>query len=137
MRIAQHMSREALQRQYSSAARGGVALFSWTHAKMAQVSQASLERAVRDVQGHRLVLLAEEEGKACRAEDLLFEAIYEKGLNISDIATLEQIGEELQLPRVEQLPLDLFKSSDCVAHNLTTCGNFASPLASLGSKLET
>ena len=55
-------------------------------------------------QGHRLVLLAEKEGKASHAEDLLFEAIYEKGLNISDVSTLEQIGEELQLPGVSLLP---------------------------------
>ncbi|CAL5229761.1 g13145 [Coccomyxa viridis] len=53
------------------------------------------------LQGHRLVLLAEKEGKASQAEERLFEAIYEKGLNISDISTLEQIGEELQLPEVK------------------------------------
>ena len=56
------------------------------------------------VQAHRLVLLADKEGKASEAEDLLFEAIYEKGKNISDIATLEQIGEQLQLPGVRLLP---------------------------------
>ncbi len=54
------------------------------------------------------MLLAEKEGKASQAEDLLFEAIYEKGLNISDISTLEHIGEELQLPEV--LPLLFFYS---------------------------
>ena len=55
------------------------------------------------VQAHRLVLLADKEGKASEAEDLLFEAIYENGKNVS-IATLEQIGERLQLPGVRLLP---------------------------------
>jgi hypothetical protein len=56
------------------------------------------------VQAHRLVLLADKEGKASEAEDLLFEAIYENGKNVSDIATLEQIRERLQLPGVRLLP---------------------------------
>ena len=56
------------------------------------------------VQAHRLVLLADKEGKASEAEDLLFEAIYENGKNVSDIITLEQIGEQLQLPGVRLLP---------------------------------
>lgn len=45
------------------------------------------------------------------AEELLFEAIYEKGLNISDISTLEQIGEELQLPRVRLQPVNFFTAA--------------------------
>ncbi len=57
------------------------------------------------VQAHCLVLLADKEGKASEAEDLLFEAVYENGKNISDIATLEQLGEELQLPGVRLFPL--------------------------------
>ena len=51
-------------------------------------------------QGHRLVLLAEQYGKASEAEDLLFEAIYEKGTNVSDVTVLEQLGEQLHLPGV-------------------------------------
>ena len=46
------------------------------------------------------MLLAEQSGKASEAEDLLFEAIYEKGMNVSDITALEQLGEQLHLPRV-------------------------------------
>ena len=52
------------------------------------------------LQGHRLVLLAEQSGKASEAEDLLFEAIYEKGMNVSNITVLEQLGEQLHLPGV-------------------------------------
>ena len=52
------------------------------------------------LQGHRLVLLAEQSGKASEAEDLLFEAIYEKGMNVSDITVLEQLGEQLHLSGV-------------------------------------
>ncbi len=51
-------------------------------------------------QAHRLVLLAEKQGLAPQAEDLLFDAIYERGLNISDEATLSRLGEELGLSGV-------------------------------------
>ena len=51
------------------------------------------------------MLLAEQSGKASEAEDLLFEAIYEKGMNVSDITVLEQLGEQLHLPRGDRLQL--------------------------------
>ena len=73
---------------------------------MALVLCLCTEKCLCCVQGHCLVLLAEKEGKASLAEELLFESIYEKGLNISDLSTLEQIGEELQLPRVSLQRLD-------------------------------
>ena len=84
------------------------------HAKKALVC-ASPEDVVCGVQGHRLVLLAEKEGKASQAEEMLFEAIYEKGLNISDSSTLEQIGEELQLPEVKLLPCDCIGNHQTLA----------------------
>jgi predicted DsbA family dithiol-disulfide isomerase len=54
------------------------------------------------MQAHRLVWLADKHGLATAAEDVLFEAIYERGLNVSDEATLSRLGEELGLAGVSQ-----------------------------------
>ena len=90
------------------------------------------------LQGHRLVLLAEQSGKASEAEDLLFEAIYEKGMNVSDIAVLEQLGEQLHLPGVtdsSSCPVCTTFSSCCqpdnqpcsVSHMLQRCIHCSHP----------
>lgn len=52
------------------------------------------------VQAHRLVLLAEQKGRAGEAEELLFQAIYERGRNVSDTTTLNALGQELGLTGV-------------------------------------
>lgn len=57
------------------------------------------------LQAHRLVLLAERSGQAAEAEDLLFQAIYERGQNVADAATLNALGQELGLDGVSELEI--------------------------------
>ena len=52
------------------------------------------------------MVLAERTGRAAEAEELLFEAIYERGQNVADAATLQALGEELGLNRVSRSRID-------------------------------
>ncbi|CAL8469539.1 g9080 [Coccomyxa elongata] len=54
------------------------------------------------LKAHRLVLLAEQKGRAAEAQELLFQAIYERGQNVSDATTLNALGQELGLTGVEK-----------------------------------
>ena len=135
MHIAFLISHEAFQWQYSSCSSRGHDAALMDPCQSDTGLAICLGRDVCDVQGHRLVLLAEEKGKASRAEDLLFEAIYEKGLNISDISTLERIGEELQLPNVEQLPLNVFIVALCQHTILQYAQTLQMPEAARASSL--
>ena len=75
------------------------------------------------------MLLAEQSGKASEAEDLLFEAIYEKGMNVSDVTVLEQLGEQLHLPGVTDPSFCPF----CTA--TSSCSHPDNQLCSIGHML--
>ena len=49
------------------------------------------------------MLLAEQKGYAAEAEELLFQAIYERGQNVSDATTLNALGQELGLTGVSSI----------------------------------
>ncbi|EFN58796.1 hypothetical protein CHLNCDRAFT_140580 [Chlorella variabilis] len=53
------------------------------------------------VKGHMLVALARKHGRSHEANELLFQKSYETGDNISDAATLLDVGRQLGLPEEE------------------------------------
>ena len=54
-------------------------------------------------QAHQLSMLAEQHGKGNEAQEAMFVAQYEQGLNISDVSVLLDIGRALHLPKVGAL----------------------------------
>ncbi len=61
------------------------------------------------------MLLAEQRGRAAEAKELLFQAIYERGQNVSDATTLNALGQELGLTGVS--PSGLKMQVTCSALN--------------------
>lgn len=58
-------------------------------------------RVTNSLKGHRLIQLAKTKGLDEKAEERLFYAYFTEGKNLSDVATLKELGKEIGLSEIE------------------------------------